>query len=230
MFRDLRPRKRGRRSGVRLRARRRKYRLPLPSIVFRNAQSIRNKTDELEASVKANLMCLSQTWLTENDGDPEIPGFTVVRGDRSLDETGKRRGGGVCVYVNRHWCCNITVKAQLCTEHLELLTVALRPYYLLREFNQLLITALYIHPAADVKLASEGVGRVIHRLSSLSPDSPCFVLVDFNKCRLNRVLPHFEQYVTCLDHLQGQDHRPLLRKHPWRIHIPTTLRTRQVRS
>ena len=88
---------------VRLRARRRKYR-PLPSIVFGNAQSIRNKTEELEATVKfyhefrdANLMCLSETWLTENDGDTEIPGFTVVRGDRSLDETGKRRGGGVCV-------------------------------------------------------------------------------------------------------------------------------------
>ena len=46
---------------------------------------------------EANLMYLSETWLTENDGDPEIPGFTVVRGDRSLDETGKRRGGGVCV-------------------------------------------------------------------------------------------------------------------------------------
>ena len=81
---------------MRLRDRRRKYRLPLPSIVFGNAQSIRNKTDELEANVKfyhefreANLMCLSETWLTENDGDPEIPGFTVVRGDRSLDETGK---------------------------------------------------------------------------------------------------------------------------------------------
>ena len=121
---------------MRLRARRRKYRLPLPSIVFGNAQSIRNKTDELEANVKfyhefreANLMCLSETWLTENDGDPEIPGFTVVHGDRSLDETGKRRGGGVCVYVNCHWCCNITVKEQLCTGHLELLTVALRPYY-----------------------------------------------------------------------------------------------------
>ena len=61
------------------------------------------------------------------------------------DEAGKRRGGGVCVYVNRHWCCNITVKEQLYTEHLELLTVALRPYYLPREFNQLFITALYIH-------------------------------------------------------------------------------------
>ena len=147
---------------------------------------------------EANLMCLSETWLTENDGDPEIPGFTVVRGDRSLHETGKRRGGGVCVYVNRHWCSIITVKEQLCTEHLELLTVALRPYYLPREFNQLFITAVYIHPAADVKLAGEGVGQVIHRLSSLSPDSPCFVLGDFNKCRLNRVLPHFKQYVTCL--------------------------------
>ena len=49
-----------------------------------------------------------------------------------------------------------------------------------------------------MKLAGEGVSRVIHRLSSLSPDAPCFVLGDFNKCRLNRVLPHFEQYVTCL--------------------------------
>ena len=48
-----------------------------------------------------------------------------------------------------------------------------------------------------MKLASEGVSRVIHRLSSLSPDAPCFVLGDFNKCRLNRVLPHFKQYVTC---------------------------------
>ena len=94
---------------------------------------------------EANLMCLLETWLMENDGDPEIPGFTVVHGDRSLDETGKRRGGGVCVYVNRHWCCNITVKEQLCTGHLQLLTVALRPYYLPREFNQLFITALYIH-------------------------------------------------------------------------------------
>ena len=78
-FRDLRPRKRGRRGGVRLRARRRKYRLPLPSIVFGNAQSIRNKTDELEANVKfyhefreANLVCLSETRLTENDGDQKF--------------------------------------------------------------------------------------------------------------------------------------------------------------
>ena len=102
------------------------------------------------------------------------------------------------MYVNRHWCSIITVKEQLCTEHLELLTVALRPYYLSREFNQLFITAVYIHPAADVKLAGEGVGRVIHRLSSLSPDSSCFVMGDFNECRLNRVLPHFKQYVTCL--------------------------------
>ena len=40
-------------------------------------------------------MCLSETWLMENDGNLEIPGFTVVHGDRSLDETGKKRGGGV---------------------------------------------------------------------------------------------------------------------------------------
>ena len=49
-----------------------------------------------------------------------------------------------------------------------------------------------------MKLASEGVSQVIHWLLSPSPDSPCSVLGDFNKCRLNQVLPHFKQYAMCL--------------------------------
>ena len=134
------------------------------------------------------------------DGKWRRPGNSwlyVVRCDRLFVETRKRRGGGVCVYVNNQWCSNITVKEQFCKKYLELLSVALRLYYMPREFNQLFVTVVYIHPAADVKLASEEVSRIIHRLSSLSPDSPSFVLGDFNKCRLNHGLPHSKQYVTC---------------------------------
>ena len=84
-----------------------------------------------------------QTWLTENDDDLEIPGFTMFRCGRSADETGKTRGGGARVYIINQWCTNVTEREQLCTEHVELLCVALRPFYLAREFNQLFITVVY---------------------------------------------------------------------------------------
>ena len=44
--------KRSRRSGVRERDRRRGFKPALPSIVLMNAQSVRNKIDELETSAK----------------------------------------------------------------------------------------------------------------------------------------------------------------------------------
>ena len=43
VFSDLQARKRGRRGGVRTKVRRRRYRLPLPSILFGNVQSVRPK-------------------------------------------------------------------------------------------------------------------------------------------------------------------------------------------
>ena len=148
----------------------------------------------------ANLLCFTESWLTEEDGDPDFPGFSVARLDRSAAATGKSRGGGVCIFVNNKWCSAVTVKEQFCSESIELLTVALRPFYLPREFNQLFVTVVYIQPKADIKAASYKVAEVVHRLMSQSPDSPCFVLGDFNQCRLNRALPHFKQYVTCLTH------------------------------
>ena len=91
---------------MRLRARRRRYSLPLPSVVFGNVQSVRNKETELAACVKflheyreANLICLTGTWMTETDGDTDLPGFTVYRLDRTVRETDKTKGGGVCVCV-----------------------------------------------------------------------------------------------------------------------------------
>ena len=38
---------------------------------------------------------------------------------------------------------NVTVREPLCTEHFEFWCVALRPFYLPREFNQLFITVVY---------------------------------------------------------------------------------------
>ncbi len=123
-----------------------KFNPHLPLIISGNTQSLRNKLDELKACSsfryeyrESSLMCFTETWFKDSDTpyDTTIDGFTCERLDRTLD-SGKSSGGGVCVYINNRWCNNISVKKRLCTPEIELLTVGLRPFYLPREFNQLL--------------------------------------------------------------------------------------------
>lgn len=203
-LRELRPRKRGRRGGIREKTRRRIFKLAMPSIILGNAQSLRNKTDELEACVRylreyreANLVCLSETWLSGMDLDPDLPGFSVMRSDRSRTATGKKQGGGVCVYVNEKWCTNVTAREEFCSKDIELLSVALRPFYLPREFQRVFVTVVYIPPKADVKAAADKIREVVMKQESTCPDSIRLVLGDFNACRLSKVLPNYRQYVTC---------------------------------
>jgi hypothetical protein len=200
----LRPRKRGRRGGIREKTRRRIFKLAMPSIILGNAQSLRNKTDELEACVRylreyreANLVCLSETWLSGMDLDPDLPGFSVMRSDRSRTATGKKQGGGVCVYVNEKWCTNVTAREEFCSKDIELLSVALRPFYLPREFQRVFVSVVYIPPKADVKAAADKIREVVMKQESTCPDSIRLVLGDFNVCRLSKVLPNYRQYVTC---------------------------------
>ena len=73
--------------------------------------------------------------------------------------------------------------------------MGLRPFYLPREFPQIFITVVYIHPRADVEIASELLAAKVNHHASLSPDAPTFIMGDFNQCHLNGVLPTFEQYI-----------------------------------
>ena len=203
-FKDLKPRKRGKKGGVALRLRRRTFRLPLPTMILINAQSLNNKIEELTACCKyaeqfrnANIIGVSETWLKEDSADPDIPGYSCYRLDRSKDATGKKEGGGVCLFINNKWCTNVSIKESTCLEDIEILSVALRPFYLPREFNQIFVTIVYIHPRANYKLAQSKIKETINRLVSSSPDAPCFILGDFNKCKINKTLPTFKQYVTC---------------------------------
>lgn len=154
-------RRRGKRGGDRLRLKRQKLqRIPLPSIIVANVQSLRNKTDELQANTihlheyrDACIMAFSETWLTSTDANSDltISGFGApVRLDRDTDATGKSQGGGVCVYINQQWCNNVTIRESICTANIELLSVSVCPFYLPREFPQLFVTVVYIHPKANV--------------------------------------------------------------------------------
>ena len=84
----------------------------------------------------------------------------------------------------------------MCTADIELLSVSVRPFYLPREFPQIFVTIVYIHPKANAKNAVTTFRKVTQKLQSLSPDSPCFILGDFNDCNLKSI-SNFYQYVSC---------------------------------
>ncbi|KAK1794181.1 hypothetical protein P4O66_011085 [Electrophorus voltai] len=137
--RDVRKRLQGKRAGVRNRLRARAHQAPLPSIPLANVQSLDNKLNDLRARIKfqrdnrdCNLLCFTESWL-----NPAVPNhaiqpaefFSVHRMDRTAD-SGKSRGGEVCVMVNNSWCnnANVVTLARSCSLNLELLALKLRPH------------------------------------------------------------------------------------------------------
>ena len=110
--RELRRRRWGRRAGAKLRARRRRYRPVLPSIIMGNVRSLPNKMDEIAALTRherqyreSSFLVFTETWLTEltPDTNATLDGFHLLRADRTR-ESGKRKGGGLAMFVNDRWC------------------------------------------------------------------------------------------------------------------------------
>lgn len=182
---------------------RRTYRPALPSIIMGKICSLNNKFEELEALVKrqkvyreASLLCFSETWLQDSVPDyiTSISGFRTIRA-----ATGKRKGGGLAVFINSKWCNphHATIKKQICNKDIELLAVSLRPYYMPREFPAVIAIVVYIPPSAHAETACDVVHPTIARLQAKYPDSFMFLSGDFNHVSLTKTLPTFKQYVDC---------------------------------
>ena len=198
-------RKRGRRGGIRQRLRRRGNRPPLPSMILSNARSLRNKMDELRLLTRgcfeyreSCIMLFTKTWL-----HPEIPdccvdieGFSHIRSDRS-ELSGKSKGGGLCLYINDKWCRQHTVREKICNPDVEFLCVSLRPFYLPREFGNILICSVYVPPNSNASRAAAQVADCVHEQLQRTPNAPIFIMGDLNHCNLNTALAGFEQYIKC---------------------------------
>ena len=113
-------------------------------------------------------MCLTETWLNNNipDANIELTGFSHVRADRDPSRSGKRKGGGLVLYINNRWCNpgHVTVKDIICCPDIELLAVSLRPYYLPWEFMTAIIVCVYIQPRALAETACDVIHSTIARL------------------------------------------------------------------
>ena len=173
-------------------------------ITLSNTRSLSNKVDEIRALTRycndfrnSSIICMTETWLNSGitNENIAIDGFDIARLDRSFEQTKKRRGGGICIYVNKRWCTNFTVKHSICNEDVEMLCVSFRPFYLPREFNQVHVFLVYIAPDANENQSARYIQDIVGEMEAQSPDSPKIILGDFNHCHLEISMPNYCQVV-----------------------------------
>ncbi len=86
---------------------------------------------------------------------------------------------------------------EICSPHLEHLSIICRPFYLPREFSSIVITSVYIPPQADTSLALPDLHDVLSGYNNKHPDAAFIIAGDFNKANLKKVLPNFHQHISC---------------------------------
>ena len=97
-----------------------------------------------------------------------------------------------CVFLNKKWATNFTVRERISTRSYEIMTVSFRPHHLPREFGQVTVILLYV-PGPDNAQAAECVAECYNRAISRSMEQAVFVLGDFN---ITRVLSSLHQSVS----------------------------------
>ena len=209
---ELRRRHRGGKAGVKVKAtltaKRWKYKPSVLSILMGNVNCLTNKTDELAALVRTDrtlrecsLLCLSETWLTQNtpDANLDLPGFTTVRADWDCGRSGKSKGGGLALFINNRWCNqgHVMVKEIMCNRDIELLPVGLRPYYMPKEFSHAIAVVVYVPLRVHADTACDVIHSIIARMQTQHPDAFFTISGDFNHVALDSTLPDFHQFVSC---------------------------------
>lgn len=130
------------------------------------------------------LFIFTESWLHENIPDEavQLKGTSLFRADRDAVSSGKSRGGGLCIYINKDWCANATSVFKHCSELVEFLIVSCRPFYLPWEFTSVIVVAIYIAPSSNAN-ANEVLCPLYDAISMLltkHPDSFVVVAGDFN--------------------------------------------------
>lgn len=67
------------------------------------------------------------------------------------------------------------------------------PFLFTEGVSTVIVSLVYIHPKANVDSATSTLVEAIHWLQSIAPDTPNFIMADFNHCKpgksLNKFLP-----------------------------------------
>ncbi len=129
--RCTRKQKRGKQAGLLARLKATGNRPVILSIFLANVRALDNKIDLLRICMsvhqemrKCCILLLTETWLNSNMPDSafQISGMLFLRADRNY-LSGKTRGGGLCVFINKGWCTNFSIISSHCSESVEHLII-----------------------------------------------------------------------------------------------------------
>lgn len=131
---------------------------PLPSLYVSNTRSLTNKTDDLELLLSGHryardccILLITETWL--HDHIPDATVQLLHRWDRNSC-SGKRRGGGLCIYMHKGWCNNSTVLKTHCSSGPGVYASKMQTFFFYPENSPLLLSLLSnIPPDANVSTA-----------------------------------------------------------------------------
>ncbi|KAL0149199.1 hypothetical protein M9458_055433 [Cirrhinus mrigala] len=167
--------KRGKRGSASTRLKANPTRPALPSVLLANVRSLDNKLDYIKLQ-RANqwemrdccVFIFIETWLQENIANSaiQLDGLTSFRADRDTSLSGKTRGGGLCVYVNREWCTNAAVAMRHCSPLIKVLSVKCRPFYLPRAYSCVMVIGVYLPPSSNANQALAELYEIVSKLES----------------------------------------------------------------
>lgn len=113
------------------------------------------------------------------------------------EHSGKKRGGGLIIYLNNNWCINGRIIANHCSPDPEALSILFSPSYLPHEISSVTITAVYVPASANFSSALSHVLTMVSEQHQSHPEDIHIVAGDFNQACLKSVLPSFMQHVNC---------------------------------
>ncbi|XP_059824367.1 hydroxyacid oxidase 2 isoform X1 [Hypanus sabinus] len=138
-------------------------------ILYLNARSVRNKTDELEAQVKMgnyDIVGITETWLQGDQAwELSVPGYTCYRRDRNMG-----RGGGVALLVRNE--IQSLARGDLGTGEVESVWIELRN----SKGKKTLMGVVYRPPNSSVDIGY----KLIRELTLACTKGNAVVMGDFN--------------------------------------------------
>ncbi|XP_050312958.1 uncharacterized protein LOC126747999 [Anthonomus grandis grandis] len=156
-------------------------------IYYQNVRGLRTKTADLLNSTSAcwyDLMALTETWLDLSISDGEVVAavYNVFRADRDFLNTGKSRGGGCLIAVNKKFnAFKIDVNQSVDLEPgIDIVGVKI-----VLDFSSILVFAVYLPPPVSPETL-ENLFECLTSLDCIFGNNIC-ILGDFN-------LPN---YVNC---------------------------------
>ncbi|XP_060736037.1 uncharacterized protein LOC132852693 [Tachysurus vachellii] len=174
----------------------------LPTITMSNVRSITNKMEDIEEMVEdaelfaSDMIFFTETWLNSNSPPIRLDGYDSVQINRDAELTQKRRGGGMIVFVNKAYAKEVQVEKPMLTQDYELMVVSIIPHGHPQDAPPLIFIHVYV-PGPKFKIAAADIAGFFFDALEEWPDSPVFLLGDFNRCDMTPFLGTMDQYITC---------------------------------